>query len=109
MTDESRRPFRATDVIMGGTEHPPLSTKATPKRKRKQISLHLTHAQIQILDDLHHRLNGPDRPERIEKSELGGLAIEVLARLLPRERNFSSLDEVLRYLDTQIPKHSTPA
>lgn len=111
MTEEQKPRFRSTDVILG-REQPRAPGKgaapATPQRTRKQISLHLTYAQIQILDNLHHRLNGPDRPERIEKSQLGGLALEVLDRLLPRERSFSNLDEVLKYLDTQIPKHSTP-
>jgi len=103
MTEE-RRPFRATDVIMGTAERQPVPAKRAPQRMRKQVSLHLTFAQIQILDELHHRLNTPDLPERIEKSELGGLAIEILDRLLPRERNFANLDEILKYLDTQIPK-----
>ena len=80
------------------------ATKRTPQRVRKQVSLHLTFAQIQILDELHLRLNAPDLPNRIEKSELGGLAIEILDRLLPREYKFADLDEILKYLDTQVPR-----
>lgn len=75
-----------------------------PHRGRKQVSLHLTGAPIQSLDELHLRLNAPAGPNRIAKSELGGRASESLDRLLPRAHKFADLDEILRGLDNSGPQ-----
>jgi len=109
MAEETKRPFRATDVLTGASERAPKAQDvqaAKAKRLRKQVTLHLTYAQIQILDDLYHRLNAPDMTKKLEKSELGGLAIEVLNRLLPKNQHFADTEEMFEYLSSQILRNS---
>jgi hypothetical protein len=70
-----RRPFRAVDVLSGSIDRPPV---AKPARARKQISAQLEPGQLRLLGELHARLNAT-ASERIEKSDLVGLGIELLA------------------------------
>lgn len=74
----SRRPFRAVDVLSGSIDQRP---KSRPERTRKQISAQLEPAQLRMLGELHARLNAT-ASERIEKSDLVGLGIELLAAAL---------------------------
>jgi hypothetical protein len=78
-----RRPFRAVDVLSGGIDRPERSGRngAAPERTRKQISAQLEPAQVRLLGELHARLNATAR-SRIEKSDLVGLGIELLAAVL---------------------------
>ncbi len=118
MAEERKRPFRAADVLTGAVEKdreqpspgPPAPAEAPPrkrrpKRPRKQVTLHLTYSQIETLASLYHRLNSADLEKKIEKSELGGLGIEILERLIPRNRRFEDIGEIAEYLNTQISKY----
>jgi hypothetical protein len=71
-----RRPFRAVDVLTGSIDQRP-----TPVRVRKQISAQLEPGQVRLLGELHARLNAT-ATTRIEKSDLVGLGIELLAAVL---------------------------
>jgi len=73
-----RKPFRAVDVLSGSIDRrePPPT-----ERHRKQISAQLEPAQLRLLGELHARLNATAR-KRIEKSDLVGLGIELLAAAL---------------------------
>ena len=73
-----RRPFRAVDVLSGRIDK---SKGAAPARARKQISAQLEPAQVRLLGELHARLNAT-ATTRIEKSDLVGLGIELLAAVL---------------------------
>ncbi len=75
---QSRRPFRAVDVLSGSIDR-----RAKPKteRVRKQISAQLEPNQLRLLGELHARLNAT-ASKRIEKSDLVGLGIELLAAAL---------------------------
>lgn len=73
-----RRPFRAVDVL-SGTIDQRLSKR--PERTRKQISAQLDPSQLRLLGELHARLNAT-ASERIEKSDLVGLGIELLSAAL---------------------------
>jgi hypothetical protein len=73
----SRRPFRAADVLTGTIDKRRQSTART----RKQISAQLDSNQVRILGELHARLNAT-ADKRIEKSDLVGLGIELLAAVL---------------------------
>lgn len=74
----ARRPFRAVDVLSGSIDR---RIPARPERVRKQISAQLEPAQIRLLGELHARLNAT-ATKRIEKSDLVGLGIELLAAAL---------------------------
>jgi hypothetical protein len=73
-----RRPFRAVDVLSGSIDQ---RKAPRPERVRKQISAQLEPAQIRMLGELHARLNAT-AATRIEKSDLVGLGIELLAAAL---------------------------
>lgn len=73
-----RRPFRAVDVLSGSIDQ---RAAAKPGRARKQISAQLEPGQLRLLGELHARLNAT-ASERIEKSDLVGLGIELLAAAL---------------------------
>ena len=73
------RPFRAADVLTGSIDHRPAPAQAG--RGRKQISAQLEPAQVRLLGEMHARLNAV-ATRRIEKSDLVGLGIELLAALL---------------------------
>jgi hypothetical protein len=73
-TDERR--FRAVDVLTGTIDR----TEAS-RRARKQISAYLYPEQVRALGELHARLNStPDG--RVEKSEIVGLALDLLEHLV---------------------------
>jgi hypothetical protein len=74
-----RRPFRAVEVLSGSIDHRERETPRPPARK--QISAQLEPAQVRLLGELHARLNAT-ATTRIEKSDLVGLGIELLAALL---------------------------
>ena len=78
-TAEGRRPFRAADVLTGTIDKP--RAPAPGARGRKQISAQLEPAQVRLLGELHARLNAT-ATTRIEKSDLVGLGIELLAAVL---------------------------
>jgi hypothetical protein len=79
----ARKPFRAVDVLSGGIDRPERNGRngTAPERTRKQISAQLEPAQVRLLGELHARLNAMAR-SRIEKSDLVGLGIELLAAVL---------------------------
>ena len=98
----SERRFRAVDVLTGTIDR----TEA-PRRVRKQISAHLYPEQVRALGELHTRLNSaPDG--RVEKSEIVGLALDLLAELVAAaERDgvaLTTLDAVRTHADTIIGK-----
>jgi hypothetical protein len=74
----ARKPFRAVDVLSGNIDR---RAPVEPVRQRKQISAQLEPAQVRLLGELHARLNATART-RIEKSDLVGLGIELLAAAL---------------------------
>src|SRR4051794_2408956 len=75
-----RKPFRAVEVLSGSIDK---RAPAEPGRApaRKQISAQLEPTQLRLLGELHARLNATAR-KRIEKSDLVGLGIELLAAAL---------------------------
>jgi hypothetical protein len=73
-----RKPFRAVDVLSGSIDK---RTPAKAERTRKQISAQLEPAQVRLLGEIHARLNATAN-KRIEKSDLVGLGIELLAAAL---------------------------
>src|SRR5215204_6730055 len=79
----ARKPFRAVDVLSGGIDKPERNGRngTAPERTRKQISAQLEPAQVRLLGELHARLNATTT-RRIEKSDLVGLGIELLAAAL---------------------------
>jgi hypothetical protein len=80
----SRRPFRAADVLTGTID----KKRQEAARPRKQISAQLDAHQVRLLGELHARLNATAE-RRIEKSDLVGLGIELLAAVLAAaEREF---------------------
>ena len=80
-----RRPFRAVEVLSGSIDQ----REAPRPPARKQISAQLEPAQVRLLGEMHARLNAT-ATTRIEKSDLVGLGIELLAALL--ERSAGELD-----------------
>ena len=76
-----RRPFRAVDVLSGGIDRLRGPAPRQNTRTRKQISAQLEPAQVRLLGELHARLNATTT-RRIEKSDLVGLGIELLAAAL---------------------------
>jgi hypothetical protein len=73
----ARRPFRAADVLTGTID----KRRKTAAKTRKQISAQLDSNQLRILGELHARLDAT-ADKRIEKSDLVGLGIELLAAVL---------------------------
>ncbi len=96
----SERRFRAVDVLTGTIDR----TEA-PRRARKQISAHLYPEQVRALGELHARLNSAPGG-RVEKSEIVGLALDLLAALFAAaERDgiaLTTLDAVRAHADTMI-------
>lgn len=82
-TGHERRPFRAVDVLTGSIDQRP-----APARVRKQISAQLEPGQVRLLGELHARLNAT-ATTRIEKSDLVGLGIELLAAVLAADGEFA--------------------
>ncbi len=81
-----RRPFRAADVLTGSIDK--RRQPAEGARTRKQISAQLEPAQLRLLGELHARLNAT-ATTRIEKSDLVGLGIELLAAVLAADGEFA--------------------
>lgn len=75
-TERTERRFRAVDVLTGT-----IDAVAPARRKRKQISAYLTPEQIRLLSGLHAHFNSAG-DARIEKSEIVGLALEILGDLV---------------------------
>ncbi len=72
--------------------------------RRKQISAYLSRDQLQLLKQLYFKLNGGDA--EIEKSEIVGLAIEVLSQLLSTKvPRYSSTNKIREYLNTQVSRY----
>src|SRR3954453_17443524 len=72
----SERRFRAVDVLTGTIDR-----AEAPRRARKQSSAYLYPEQGRALGELHARLNStPDG--RVEKSEIVGLALDLLVDLV---------------------------
>ncbi len=93
-------------TIQAQVEHPP--TPSAPPHpqpvKRKQISAYLTHDQLVLLKQLHFSLNTGEAT--IEKSEIIGLGIELVSRLLSTQvPKYSDIEDLRKYLNTQISKY----
>jgi hypothetical protein len=73
---KSERRFRAVDVLTGTIDR-----AEAPRRARKQISAYLSPEQVRVLGELHARLNSTAEG-RVEKSEIVGLALDLLAALV---------------------------
>lgn len=60
-----------------------------PRRKqpRKQVTLHLTQEQEEALSDMHHTLH---KQFSIDRSDLAGFAIELLAGLVTEHNEISN-------------------
>jgi hypothetical protein len=96
------RRFRAVDVLTGTIDH----TEA-PRRARKQISAYLYPEQVRALGELHARLNSTT-DGRVEKSEIVGLALDLLAQLVAAaERDgiaLTTLDAMRAYGEARTGK-----
>jgi len=96
------RRFRAVDVLTGAIDR-----NAAPKRVRKQISAYLYPEQVRRLGELHARLSSSTN-ERVEKSEIVGLAIDLFADLVEEaERDgmeMKSLDAIRTRFETLIQR-----
>lgn len=77
----ARRPFRAADVLTGSIDRLRGPAPRPSGRARKQISAQLEPGQVRLLGEVHARLNATT-VRRIEKSDLVGLGIELLAAVL---------------------------
>lgn len=75
-TNRGERRFRAVDVLTGTIDR-----AEAPRRARKQISAYLYPEQVRALGELHARLNSTAEG-RVEKSEIVGLALDLLAALV---------------------------
>jgi len=73
---KSERRFRAVDVLTGTIDR-----AEAPRRARKQISAYLYPEQVRALGELHARLNST-ADGHVEKSEIVGLALDLLAALV---------------------------
>jgi hypothetical protein len=73
---KSERRFRAVDVLTGTIDR-----AEAPRRARKQISAYLYPEQVRALGELHARLNST-MDGRVEKSEIVGLALDLLEQLV---------------------------
>ncbi len=96
------RRFRAADVLTGAIDRKP----AAPRRR--QISAYLTPAQVRTLGELHAQLASTGAG-RIEKSELVGLAVELLATVVANaEREgiaLTDLAAVRAYAERTVNPH----
>lgn len=88
---------------------PPLAPK-----KRKQISAYLSPAQLHLLKQLHFQFNSGDTT--VEKSEIIGVSLELLAELLRTQvLTYASIQQlrqdfqfkIAKHLSTQVPNHSS--
>ena len=78
----------------------PVSNTLSPK---KQISAYLTLPQHTLFKQLYHKLNTTDA--NVDKSEIVGLALEVLSALISDETpNFPTLVRLKEYLLAKVTK-----
>jgi hypothetical protein len=98
-TGTGERRFRAVDVLTGAIDRTP------SKRARKQISAYLYPEQVRRLGELHARLSS-GASERVEKSEIVGLAVDLLAELVEDAQRdgaeITSLDAIRARFETRI-------
>ena len=101
-TSSGERLFRAVDVLTGTIDR-----AEAPRRARKQISAYLYPEQVRALGELHARLNST-AAGRVEKSEIVGLALDLLAALVAAaERDgvtVTTLDAMRAHAGTIIGK-----
>jgi len=75
------------------------------KRPRKQVTVYLTQEQEEALSDLHYRLK---KQFKLDRSDLTGLAIEVLSMLLAEHNNefldFQNLESLKIKIAERIAK-----
>lgn len=90
-TGAERKPFRAVDVLSGSIDR---RNGRGVAKTRKQISAQLEPEQVRLLGELHARLNASAQA-RIEKSELVGLGIELLAAVLRPGADFDSAPDAV--------------
>jgi len=60
-------------------------------RPRKQVTLYLTQEQEEILSDLHYQIK---KQFKLDRSDLTGLAIEILSQLLTEHNEFSDFQNL---------------
>jgi hypothetical protein len=99
------QPQRGTFADLYDTEQRVKATRPgrpRSKKKRKQVTIYLTKEQEEALSDLHHVWR---KRIKVDRSDIAGLAIEVLATLAEDEdglldfQNFESLKvQMLRIL-----------
>lgn len=68
------------------------------RRPRKQVTLYLTQEQEEALSDLHYQLK---KQIKLDRSDLAGLAIEVLSEVLTEHNELSNF-QTLESLKVQI-------
>jgi len=101
------QPQRGTFADLYDTEQRVKATRPgrpRSKKKRKQVTLYLTKEQEEALSDLHHVWR---KRIKIDRSDIAGLAIEILAKLAEDDlglldfKNFESLKvQVFRTLES---------
>lgn len=78
-----------------------LDHKNLPK---KQISAYLSIPQHTIFKQLYHKLNSTEA--NIDKSEIVGLSLEILATVIADETpNYPTLLKLKEYLEQKVSKH----
>jgi hypothetical protein len=100
--NRGERRFRAVDVLTGTIDR-----AEAPRRARKQISAYLYPEQVRALGELHARLNSTAEG-RVEKSEIVGLALDLLAALVAAAESdgvtLTTLDAIRVHAGTIIGK-----
>lgn len=118
VSDQGKTVIPLKNKAISPVEHSPTTQKPREKpivkpferdlktKKRRQISAYFTQEQLKTLKQLYFKLN--EGEGKIEKSEILGLAIEILSKLLGTQvPKYSSIYQVREYLDTQISKYSS--
>lgn len=116
VSDQGKRIIPLKNKAVSSIKHSPTTQKTKVKpaaktfekdlkpKKRRQISAYFTPEQLNILKQLYFKLNAGEG--KIEKSEILGLAIEILSKLLGTQvPKYSSIYQVREYLDTQTSKY----
>lgn len=86
------------------TIHTTKSGRPRRKRPRKQVTLYLTQEQEEALSDLHYQLK---KQIKLDRSDLVGVAIEVLTELLTEHNelsDFQNLENLKVYILERIQK-----
>jgi hypothetical protein len=104
-----------TQLVQPTTDAPTLAnpqTTAKPPTKRKQVSAYLSAEQVHLLKQLYFQFNSGDTT--VEKSEIIGLSLELLAELLRTQvLAYASIQQfrqqirsnIAKYLRTQAANH----